>query len=42
MTRVSIATPSRVAGVMVFSWGSLRRQMDKVDEMAEYYRKIRE
>ena len=27
-------------GVMVFHWGSLRRQMDKVDEMAEYYRAI--
>ncbi len=29
-------------GVMVFNWGSLRKQMAKVDQMAEYYREIRE
>ena len=27
-------------GVMVFNWGSLRKQMKKVDEMGEYYRAI--
>ena len=27
-------------GVMVFAWGSLRRQMEKVDELSEYYRSI--
>jgi hypothetical protein len=27
-------------GVMVFAWGSLRNQMDKVDKMAEFYRAI--
>jgi hypothetical protein len=27
-------------GVMVFAWGSLRRQMDKVDEMSEFFREI--
>ena len=29
-------------GVMVFNWGSLKKQMAKVDEMAEFYREIRE
>ena len=29
-------------GVMVFNWGSLKKQMEKVDKMAEYYRAIRE
>ena len=29
-------------GVMVFNWGSLKRQMEKVDEMADYYRGIRD
>lgn len=29
-------------GVMVFNWGSLKKQMEKVDKMAEYYREIRE
>ncbi|MHC4400821.1 MAG: sulfatase-like hydrolase/transferase [Planctomycetota bacterium] len=28
-------------GVMVFNWGSLRRQMEKVDEMSDFYRAIR-
>jgi len=28
-------------GVMVFAWGSLRKQMDKVDEMSGFYRAIR-
>ena len=28
-------------GVMVFNWGSLRKQMEKVDEMGKYYRTIR-
>ena len=28
-------------GVMVFAWGSLRRQMGKVDEMSAFYRAIR-
>ena len=28
-------------GVMVFNWGWLKRQMDKVDAMGEYYRSIR-
>lgn len=28
-------------GVMVFNWGSLKKQMAKVNEMAEYYREIR-
>jgi hypothetical protein len=27
-------------GVMVFAWGSLRKQMDKVDAMVEFYRGI--
>jgi hypothetical protein len=27
-------------GVMVFAWGSLRRQKDKVDKMSEFYREI--
>ncbi|MEO2027726.1 MAG: hypothetical protein ABGZ23_17785 [Fuerstiella sp.] len=27
-------------GVMVFNWGSLKKQMGKVDEMAKYYREI--
>jgi len=27
-------------GVMVFNWGSLRRQRDKVDEMTGFYRQI--
>jgi hypothetical protein len=27
-------------GVMVFNWGSLRKQMKKVNEMGEYYRAI--
>jgi hypothetical protein len=27
-------------GVMVFHWGSLRRQMEKVDEMSGFYRAI--
>ena len=28
-------------GVMVFNWGSLRRQMEKVDEMGDFFRAIR-
>jgi hypothetical protein len=28
-------------GVMVFAWGSLRKQNDKVDQMTEFYRAIR-
>lgn len=28
-------------GVMVFNWGSLKGQMEKVNEMGEYYRAIR-
>jgi hypothetical protein len=28
-------------GVMVFAWGSLRKQPDKVDQMTEFYRAIR-
>lgn len=28
-------------GVMVFNWGSLRRQMEKADEMSGFYREIR-
>ncbi|MCA9123783.1 MAG: hypothetical protein H6822_00535 [Planctomycetaceae bacterium] len=28
-------------GVMVFNWGSLKGQMDKVSEMGDYYRAIR-
>jgi hypothetical protein len=28
------------AGVMVFAWGSLRRQPEKVDELIEFYRAI--
>ena len=28
-------------GVMVFNWGSLRKQMPKVDRMTEYFRAIR-
>ena len=27
-------------GVMVFAWGSLRRQTEKVDELTEFYRAI--
>jgi hypothetical protein len=29
------------SGVMVFAWGSLRRQPEKVEEMSEFYRAIR-
>jgi hypothetical protein len=29
-------------GVMVFNWGSLRKQSSKVDQMAEFYREIRD
>ena len=28
-------------GVMVFNWGSLKRQMEKVEEMGAFYRAIR-
>ena len=28
-------------GVMVFHWGSLKKQTDKVDEMTHFYRAIR-
>ena len=28
-------------GVMVFNWGSLKKQMEKVNEMGKYYRAIR-
>ncbi len=27
-------------GVMVFAWGSLRRQPEKVDELTKFYRAI--
>jgi hypothetical protein len=33
-------TRSPATGVMVFAWGSLRKQMDKVDEMSDFYRAI--
>jgi hypothetical protein len=28
-------------GIMVFNWGGLKRQLDKVDAMGDYYRSIR-
>ena len=33
-------TRAPATGVMVFAWGALRKQMDKVDEMAAFYRAI--
>jgi hypothetical protein len=33
-------TRAPATGVMVFAWGSLQRQMDKVDEMSAFYRSI--
>jgi hypothetical protein len=33
-------TRAPATGVMVFAWGSLRRQSDKVDEMSKFYRAI--
>jgi hypothetical protein len=34
-------TRTPATGVMVFHWGSLRKQMGKVDRMTNYYRSIR-
>jgi len=34
-------TRAPATGVMVFAWGSLRRQPEKVDEMSAFYRAIR-
>jgi hypothetical protein len=33
-------TREPATGVMVFAWGSLRRQTDKVERMSEFYRAI--
>ena len=34
-------TRTPATGVMVFNWGSLRGQLEKVDEMGEFYRAIK-
>ncbi len=34
-------TKRPATGVMVFNWGSLKKQLEKVDAMSEYYREIR-
>ena len=39
---MDLGTRLPATSVMVFNWGSLKKQMGKLDEMAEFYREIRE